>query len=157
MNIFILDKNPYAASMMLCDKHVVKMLLESAQLLCSPFENGSAPYKRTHYNHPCSIWIRQTYANYCWLLDHAYGISDQYLRRYKKIHKSHEVLKWCLDNLESLSFPEIGLQSFVQCMPDQYKVVGDAVQAYRNYYIGEKAKFAKWKLGNTPNWWVSQL
>ena len=70
MNIFVLHKDPVVAAQMQCDKHVVKMLLESAQMLCSPFEPGSAPYRRSHYNHPCSKWARESSSNYQWLWDH---------------------------------------------------------------------------------------
>lgn len=154
MNIFILDSDPTYAAIYQCDKHVVKMILESAQLLCSPFsESTSVPYKRTHYNHPCAIWTRKSLENYEWLLAHAYGLSDEYWRRYGKNHKSNTALHWCWNNYSSLSFKEKELTPFSQCMPEQYKVAGNAVQAYRNYYKGEKAKFAKWKIGNEPEWW----
>jgi hypothetical protein len=72
MNIFVLDTDPQIAAGFLCNKHVVKMSLESAQMLCSAFENGEAPYKRSYYNHPCTKWARESQANYEWLLAHAY-------------------------------------------------------------------------------------
>lgn len=69
MNIFILDTNPKIAAQYHVDKHVVKMILETAQLLCSAhWLNGSeAPYKLTHKNHPCAIWTRECVENYNWL------------------------------------------------------------------------------------------
>lgn len=156
MNIFILDEDPIDAAVMLCDKHVPKMILESAQLLCSPFEPGMAPYRRTHYNHPCAIWVRSSSANYEWLLNHACALADEYWKRYdKRRHKSESVLDWCFENELKIKFPSIELTPFAQCMPEQYKVPGDAVQAYRNYYIGEKARFAKWERGTkVPEWWT---
>ena len=68
--IFILDKDPINVAKIQCDKHVIKMCLETAQMLCSIFEPGIAPYKRTHYNHPCSKWIRESKDNYKWLIKH---------------------------------------------------------------------------------------
>jgi len=154
MNIFILDNQPHVASSMLCDKHISKMLLESVQLLCSAFEPGAAPYKRTHYNHPCAQWTRETKQNYVWLAYYAGCISGEYCSRYNKVHKSEKVLNWCIDNIKLLNLPDLELTEFVQCMPDQYKAPGNAVQAYRNYYIGDKARFAKWKNGKIPWWWI---
>lgn len=155
MNIFVLDEDPVLAATMQCDKHVVKMVLESAQLLCSPFENGEAPYRRTHYNHPCSIWTRTSRQNYDWLLIHAYTLVREYNTRYNKTHKSLSVIDWCAANCGKLNLPDIGRTPFVQAMPDKYKNSCDAVAAYRAYYLGDKAKFAKWTGSNPPEWWNS--
>jgi hypothetical protein len=153
MNIFVLDSNPALAARMLADKHVPKMLLESAQLLCSPFEPGQAPYKRTHYNHPCSVWVRESYGNYSWLLDHAYSISDEFLKRFGKNHKSLAVIDWCQNNIDALIFDKQELTPFALAMPEQYRSE-DAVLSYRNYYLNEKASFAKWAKGTPqPDWW----
>ena len=150
MNIFVLDLDPTKAAEYQCDRHVVKMVLESAQLLCSAHE--SAPYKRTHYNHPSAVWTRSSLSNYRWLLDHAYALAAEYYRRYGNIHKSVAVLDWCYDNTPPLL--ELGLTPFAQAMPDKYKNT-DPVVAYRNYYIHEKAKIAKWKKGTTPEWFTT--
>lgn len=161
MNIFVLDEHPEQSAEFMCDKHVPKMILESAQLLCSSFKAGTAPYKRTHYNHPCAIWTRQTKGNFCWLLEHAYALGDEYFKRYNgKTHKSQQVLDWCWNNMASVTFekdPGDVLTPHPQCMPDKYKVTNDPVQAYRNYYKGNKSKFAKWEKGSPlPGWWINQ-
>lgn len=141
---------------MLCDKHLIKMILESAQLLCGPYEPGEAPYKRTHYNHPCSKWIRESKDNYLWLYRHAVAMCSEYYKYYKKTHKCNWIIFWCTENMEKLNLPEIGLTPFVQAMPEEYKQ-SDCVQAYRNYYIGEKASFAKWSRGRKiPDWWENK-
>jgi len=105
MNIFILDEHPTKAAQYMCDKHVIKMILESAQLLCSAFEPGHAPYKRTHYNHPCAVWIRQSKANYMWLMQHVIALNDEYKYRYDKStdHKSMLAVMWCSLNMETLN------------------------------------------------------
>jgi|TARA_Y100000593_G_scaffold83638_1_gene157833 hypothetical protein len=154
MNIFVVDKDPKRSAQELCDKHVVKMILESAQMLCAVFPNGDAPYKRAFYNHPCTKWARESKENYKWLLDHANAMCGEYTRRYGKIHKSSDIIKWCGFNYDKLNLPSKGLTPFAQAMPEQYKN-NCAVAAYRAYYNGEKAYFATWRTRKTPDWFVS--
>ena len=153
MNIFAVDKDPKISAQQLCDKHVVKMILESAQMLCSAFPNGDAPYKRAFYNHPCTIWARESQENYEWLLAHAYAMCQEYTRRYGKVHKSIYAIEWCGKNYIKLQLPQKGLTKFAQAMPEQYKNKC-SVTAYRSYYNGEKAGFATWKKRETPKWFV---
>ncbi len=153
MNIFAVDKDPKISAQQLCDKHVVKMILESAQMLCSAYPNGDAPYKRAFYNHPCTIWARESQENYEWLLTHAYAMCQEYTRRYGKVHKSIDAIEWCGKNYIKLRLPQKGLTKFAQAMPEQYKNKC-SVTAYRSYYNGEKAGFAKWKKRETPKWFV---
>lgn len=146
MNIFVLDKDPIKAAQLQCDKHVVKMILETAQLLCSIYPEGTAPYKRTHYNHPCAKWTRESWANYYWLYNHGIALCNEYTYRYNKIHKSMDIIIWCWHNIKFDMFDRVKEHdptSFVKCMPDQYKV-DDVVQSYQNYYKNEKASIAKW-------------
>tara|TARA_R100001082_G_scaffold109014_1_gene85309 strand:- start:322 stop:786 length:465 start_codon:yes stop_codon:yes gene_type:complete len=151
MNIFAVDTDPKIAAQQLCDKHVVKMILESAQMLCSVFPNGDAPYRRAFYNHPCTKWARESAENYEWLLDHAYAMCQEYTRRYGKVHKSLDAISWCGSNYHKLNMPRKGLTKFAQAMPEQYKN-SCGVTAYRSYYNGEKAYFAKWSKRETPSW-----
>lgn len=154
MNIFILDKDPVKAAQMQCDKHVVKMILETAQLLCSPYPSGIAPYKRTHYNHPCSIWVREAKDNYIWLYEHGKALLDEYTFRYGKHHKSAAVIDWCFNNMSQLNLPK-GFTEFKVCMPDELKK-SCPVESYRNYYNISKASLAKWNNGrNKPTWFTS--
>ena len=128
---------------MQCDKYVVKMTLETAQLLCSVFPKDKAPYKRTHFNHPCSVWCRQSKGNYKWLIEHGLALCEEYTYRYGKIHKSKEVILWCKNNLNKLKFPRESKTHFVLCFKDEYKI-GNAIKSYRFYYNQEKSKIAKW-------------
>lgn len=153
MNIFYLDECPVKSAVMQCDKHVVKMILESAQMLCTALhEKGiEAPYKSTHKNHPCSIWARQSDLNYAWLYEHMVELANEYTRRYNKTHKTSnhfEFLKpnflYTLKDLKDLPPPP-------QCMPDEHKRES-TVEAYRQYYIKEKSYMAKWKHHNQPEW-----
>jgi hypothetical protein len=152
MNIFVLARDPTIAAQSLCDKHVPKMVLESAQLLCSVFPPDAAPYRRTHYNHPCAKWVRASNANYFWLLMHALSLCYEFQFRYGHPHKSSSVIAWCQNNIGGL-VPRGPSTPHVQAMPDKYKH-RNAVTAYRRYYIGEKASFAKWEKGRPPpKWW----
>lgn len=153
MNIFVLDNCPEFAAKYQCDKHVVKMVLETAQLLCSAHE--TAPYKRTHYNHPCAIWTRSSMGNYDWLVRHGLALAREYTFRYNKIHKSTEVIEWAMLNKPNIL--DLGLLPFAQAMPDQYKNPDDAVSAYRNYYMKEKARIATWTKTETPYWYIVEV
>lgn len=160
MNIFHVNSDPKLAARDLCDKHVVKMILESAQMICSFFPKDTAPYKRTHYNHPSTVWARTSESNFLWLTEHSLELGEEYTRRYQKQHKSIDIIKWCLENYDTYSSDFINedksLTEFAQCMPDVYKVPGNAVQAYRNYYIVDKKEFATWKKpGKKPEWFFS--
>ncbi len=162
MNIFVLDKDPYVAAQMMCDKHVVKMILEGCQMLSTVHsldvvqDNKPALYKPCFHNHPCTIWARASKSNYYWLANHTFELTNEYSSRYcGKIHKSTDMAYWFTQNAPS-NLPTTICTDFAQAMPEQYKNV-DGVAAYRAYYLGEKAKFAKWKLGNEPMWFTSAM
>ena len=151
MNIFVLDPDPKIAATMACDKHVVKMILETAQMMCTVVTSygHDAPYRSTHAKHPCTIWAAQSRANWNWLIEHGMSLCDEYTKRYKKIHKSQRAIEWCA--MMHIDLPEIPQTPFAQAMPSQYKNEC-AVTAYRDYYMGEKAHFATWRT-QAPSWW----
>ena len=152
MNIFVVDENPILAAQDLCNKHNVKMVLESAQMLCSVFPNGEAFYRRTHYNHPCSKWVRQSKQNYEWLVKHGMALCKEYTKRYGRVHKSQEVIKWCENNYHTIDFPSQSLTPFVQAMPEKYRGE-NTVEAYRDYYRSDKKDIAIWPPNGSPSWW----
>jgi hypothetical protein len=141
MNIFYLDSDPVKAAQIQYNKHVVKMILESAQMLCTAhhhYDNGhNVPYKKAHYNHPSTIWCRQNASQYMWLYDHMIALGKEYTKRYKKTHLT---ITKCAEVLKQLppTIPETIFTEPPQCMPDQYKVIGDSLSAYWNYYEQEK-------------------
>lgn len=151
MNIFVLHEKPEIAATMACDKHVVKMILETAQMMCTVVASygHETPYRATHAKHPCTIWAAQSRANWNWLVEHGMSLCDEYTKRYNKIHKSQRVIEWCA--MTHVDLPETPQTPFAQAMPPQYRNEC-AVTAYRAYYMGEKAHFATWKT-QTPNWW----
>lgn len=158
MNIFVLDRDPVKAAKMQCDKHVVKMTLESTQMLSNAYPETIAPYGRTHYNHPCSKWVRSSLANYLWLIKHALALCDEYEYRYVRVHECRKVILWCermLDKMVPYTFkmPYDALTEFVLAMPDEFKCE-DPVESYRAYYMGSRIrKFAKWTRRKRPSWY----
>ena len=139
MNIFYLDEDPVKAAQLQYNKHVVKMILESAQMLCTAhrfYGNDNVPYKTAHLNHPSTIWVRESDEHYDWLYNHMLALGREYTKRYNKEHLS---ITKCTQPLfcSPQGIPYKKLVQPPQCMPDEYKDKC-SVQAYWNYYIGEK-------------------
>ena len=162
MNIFYIDRDPVIAAQMSCDKHVVKMILESAQMLCAAhrvldgdeYADKMGLYKMVHKNHPSTIWTRTSKKNYDWHWKHFDALMKEYTHRYGKHHATERLL-------DTLSTPPLNINRegpFTdppQCMPDYCKD-GDTVMAYQTYYILEKSRFAKWTKRQTPEWFNGQ-
>ena len=150
MNIFYLDKCPYKAAELQYNKHVVKMILESAQMLCTAHHHydlfTDVPYKKAHYNHPSTIWCRQNKNHYRWLYNHMIGLGQEYEDRYGKTHLSITKCKGPLFTYP-VDIPQGKFEQPPQCMPDEYKDKC-SIQAYWNYYIGDKSKIANLKKEN---------
>ena len=150
MNIFYLHKDPVKAAQYQYNKHVVKMILESAQMLCTAhhhyaeelgYDNSYIPYKKAHYNHPSTIWTRQNSRNYYWLYHHMLALGDEYTKRYNKTHltitKCYDALQYC-----PVGMPLGGkFNQPPQAMPDEYKHE-DSIIAYWQYYINGKSHIA---------------
>ena len=153
MNIFVLSLNPQEAAEYHCDKHVVKMILETAQLLyCShwivdPDSLPSTAYKKAHPNHPCAIWVRESTENYRWLSDLGLALCSEYTYRYGKRHKTQDHLEWLSDNFPPL--PNIPRTQFRMAMPIEFKNE-DPVLAYHAYYLGAKERMLKFSKRPLP-------
>jgi len=152
VNIFVLSTDPEEAARMQCDKHCLKMILESGQMLCAAHEPNTAPWKRTHYNHPCTVWTRASTENYKWLATHGLVLCDEYTKRYGKVHAAEEVLVWCAENIP-VNVPVGPLTPFVVSIKDPKYHLGDPVSSYRAYYKGDKVRFARWRYCDPPSWW----
>lgn len=178
MNVFYLSKNADACARYHCDKHVVKMILEYAQLLSTAHrvldgeqvvvvKNGrrcrtyvlrghlheATLYKATHVNHPSARWVRESTANYTWLWHLFCAVCDEYTHRYGKIHKTESKLRMIL-TAPPVNIPRGKFTPPPLAMPDKYMVEGDALASYRAYYIGDKQRMARWKKRNPPKWFV---
>jgi len=164
MNIFYLDPDPNKCAKSHCDKHVPKMILESAQMLSTAYQVASPdrivdlgvmPYKAAYKNHPSTKWARQTLSNFKWLHSLALALCSEYTFRYYKIHKSEKLIRAMAKALPSL--PNSEFTEPPQCMPDIWKAES-TVLAYRTYYFMEKSYFAKWTKGRSaPHWWSSNV
>jgi hypothetical protein len=159
MNIFFLDEDVKKCAQYHVDKHVVKMILETAQLLCgvhhvTAHDTSHVPYKLSHKNHPCSIWCRESLSNYLYLCELGLELCKEYTYRYGKRHKSQDVIEWCLINKPNI--PDIEFTEPAKAMPDEYKVKS-VVESYRNYYVGTKSGFAIWKNREKPFWFEKKM
>jgi len=154
MNIFVLDKDPKIAAQYHCNKHNVKMILESAQILSTVIREqfpDADVYKSTHKNHPCTLWTKQSIQNFKWLYQLAIELCVEYTYRYEKTHKTEQVLSKINQYIDKLLFPENTLTPFAQAMPSKYKNKNPVI-AYRNYYIFEKSNILQYKKRSIPKW-----
>ena len=161
MNIFVLDECPIQSAQMQCDKHVVKMPLETAQMLCSVWHRyglgDKVPYREAHKNHPCTLWTGDSAENYEWLWQHGMELCFEYTRRYNKIHKCQQVIM-DLDKVHATMFPvDTNGTPHPQCMPEEYKEgMHNSVLAYRRYYVNDKKDIAKWEKSRAVPKWFTQ-
>jgi len=178
MNIFYISDDPVQAAQWMVDRHVVKMILESAQLLSTahrlldgeeivitqprkkkiwrlPDARESVLYSATHINHPSAVWCRQSVENYNWLVDHFFALMAEYTHRYEKEHKCFGELSYMLQsppkNLKDWDWTDMP-----SCMDDSYKIGNDPLQNYRNYYKVGKEKLHKWTNREAPPWILNQ-
>lgn len=181
MNIFYIDENPIQAAQWMVDKHVIKMILESAQLLSTAHrvldgieidyvkinpETGksrkakkwvlhdgrdSVIYSATHINHPSAIWCRKSVENYNWLVEHFFALMGEYTYRYGKNHKCYGEISFML------STPPKNLKDYdwtpmPSCMDEKYIISNNPLTNYRNYYKLGKSSIHSWKIRNPPDW-----
>jgi len=185
MNIFILDNDPVLAAQLQCDKHVVKMIVESGQMLSTahrmldgtverrPSKSGKTTvnyyklnderedimYKAVHFNHPCSIWTRESCCNYTWHYEHFIALCEEYTYRYGKVHstetKLRDVLKQIPKNINRVGGKtpfKLAMQSNPECVVNTLGGV-DAVATYQNFYKTKQKRFnMDWTKRQIPEW-----
>lgn len=121
-------------------------------MLCTALNKKgfTTPYKSTHVKHPCVLWVEESSDNFNWLKNLALMLNEEYRFRFDKQsdHKSIAVL----DEISGFHYESRGLTEFAQAMPQQYKLPGSAVDAYRQFYLGEKTGFARWTKRDVPHW-----
>jgi hypothetical protein len=179
MNIFVLDLDPEKCAEYHCDSHLVKMITEHNQILGSiaytargisrkaditpefvskvfpgfprKMEDRPYPYGIGYKNHPCTTWAAASIQNYLWLCNLTLRMCEEYTKRYGRKHAGEDICRWYYSNMPA-SLPMLQMTHFPQAMPDDCKVPGDVVTAYRNYYKKYKASFAKWAHSPKPTW-----
>ncbi len=152
MNIFYLDNNQETCARWHCDKHVVKMILEVAQMLCTVhWENGGeAPYKSTHKNHPSTRWSGSNKSNYLWLCDLGKELCKEYTFRYEKTHKTEKHIDWLVKNIPSI--PDGEFSEPPKAMGDYKRPEMSVIENYKFYYKEAKKEFLNYKKRETPSW-----
>ena len=155
MNIFVTDQSPITSAKSLDNKRVVKMILESAQMLSTAvnIHGGEGPYRTAYKNHPCTIWARESRANFEWLLAHMQALSDEYTRRYNKTHKSSLHLPSLRQ--DAILIPEVTQTPFEICIQDHFRPTKDPIDGYRKcltykWFVTDKRK-PEWPFGK-PEW-----
>lgn len=185
MNIFYLDKDPKTCAEMHNDKHVVKMIIEYAQLMSTAHRlldgeeylgmtaNGrrikrwrlndsreDILMKASHINHPSAVWCRANEDNYFWLYSLWFWLCKEYTFRYGKTHACSRLDDTILNPPNNIARRKLAtIPVFyppTPAMPDTYKVPGDSLTSYHNYYKGGKQHLASWKKRNIPSWYNSQ-
>ena len=166
MNIFILSWIIENCVKYHCDKHVIKMILETTQLLstCQHMTNStqaqkwtdeSKIYRKTHMNHPSSLWTRECRENYIWLCHLGLALCREYGFRYDKQpedHKCHSKLVFLITHVPPQLSDNGGVITIPKmAMPDQYKSE-NPVLSYRTYYLNDKARMLVWRKRGPPNW-----
>ena len=152
MNIFALSYDPERCAQAHCDKHVVKMILEHAQMMATVVRESGIEhdgYRSTHKHHPCTLWLGQSSGNWDWLMEMTYQLDREYRFRYDHdvSHKSWSAIL----ALPEPDLPHLGLTPFAQAMPDEFKHE-DGVVAYRRYYSGAKSPILSYTKREQPEW-----
>jgi hypothetical protein len=181
INIFYIETDPYKAAQSMVDRNVVKMILETAQLLSTAHrildgteyigksvsgqknvrrwllsdELETKLYSATHVNHPSAVWVRQSLNNYNWLYCHFEGLLNEYTRRYGKVHKCNGMKEFLIKPPKNI--PTGYFTSPTCAMPDEYKISKDAVENYRYYYNVAKKHLHSWKNAPTPDWIIQDI
>jgi hypothetical protein len=137
------------------------MILETAQMLSSAHhvvnpDNDFPIYRKTHVNHPCSVWARQSAVNYKWLTQLGLHLCDEYGFRYDKTHKTERVMLWLEANVPaSLDTSRVSITPFALAMPEELRDVSNPIKSYRNYYLTKReGRLGTWKNRLPPPWWV---
>ncbi|PRP75133.1 hypothetical protein PROFUN_03969 [Planoprotostelium fungivorum] len=168
MNLFLLDLNRQLCAAGHCDKHIIKMILELAQLLYGVWAlteedakwREQAPkqgYRVTHKHHPVSVWLRASRQNYVFAASFSQAMLEEYTKRYHRVHGCTDHLVWLENNIPP-KLEDKPMSQMPQAMPEQYRVndgcgsMEDTVEAYRRYYVGEKMWMAKYTNSEWPQW-----
>lgn len=180
MNIFTLSNDPIEAARMQCDKHIVKMCTESAQMLSTahrmldgqlthvPSKSGKTKvkawilpddregvlYKAVHMNHPCTVWTMKSNSNYMWHYAHFIALCDEYTYRYGKVHATDKLFR------ERFAFMPKNIKygamtPFALAMKANPECMhpDDPVRSYREFYQTKQGRFKMaWTKREIPEW-----
>lgn len=171
MNIFVTHPHPGMCAQVLDDRRLVKMVLETAQLISTTWHEVTGRhlgYLPTHVNHPCSVWARSSFENLTWLVHHGEALLTEYTRRYERMHASSAVIQCSADRLPELFKMKrlpVERTPFVNCARStarglDFTHVEDVHEAYRQYMRAkwkEDGLNARWTRRSPPAWWRSKV
>ena len=185
MNLFVLDPCPIKSAELQCDKHVVKMIVESAQMLSTVHRmldgtettklsksgkrtvkywemQGSDEqllYKAVHMNHPCTVWSRETHLNYLWHYIHFCALCDEYTYRYGKTHSTDSLLRERLRKLpRNIPHGHKTPQPLAMGSNPECMDHRDIVGSYRKFYQTKQERFSMdWTKREVPSWFSPQI
>jgi hypothetical protein len=149
MNIFATSPCPKESAKFLDNKRLVKMCLETTQILCTVINENAGekitPYKSTHKNHPCVKWAGESQENFFWLNIHAMELCGEYKIRFGKVHACTLIAS----DLPLLDVEKIEQTPFVNCAANKslgldFKHINNVHEAYKQYLK------ARWKLDKMP-------
>ena len=161
MNIFAIESDAsgnidWIASAKSQDNYrVVKMILESVQMLCTALnlQHGYqiSPYKNAHAKHPSTLWVRKSSANFELLIEHTLAMLDEYTERFGKTHKCAAVLEKVIDIYDPSLFTMHEETPLPLCMPEEFKS-NNIVESYRRFYASKpRIRYPKNKI---PTWFM---
>lgn len=181
MNIFVIDECPVKAAQQQCDKHVVKMIVEAAQMLSTAHrildgneelrlsKSGKRQvkyythpylddilYKAVHHNHPSTVWTRESKDNYIWHYKHFVALCDEYTYRYGRKHFTDNKLRSILAEVPK-NIPDIGPTPVKLAMGDSPECMfpEDPVKSYRLFYHTKQDRFKMvWSKRDVPSWFT---
>ena len=172
MNIFVLDSSPIKSAQYMCDKHIPKMAVETVQMLVSalrrhnasdndvPLTLAGTPHKGGYRNHPATVWAGESSSNFEWLLEHGFALCDEFKFRFGKQHSCEDQLNHIQRNFYRI--PKGPMTDVALCVGVEiqgtvgatHAPIETAVDVYRQFYIVDKMRFAKWERGREcPYWW----
>ncbi len=146
MNIFAIEGNKNqidwtASALSLDNLRTVKMILETAQLLCTGLNTLGlqSPYKSFNPKHPSCMWVNESVGNFNALLAYGFALESEYFCRFGKRHNCISILNHCynqymrvLKDNSKYNHLETPLK---MAMPEQFKNSNDIVGSYRNYFV----------------------
>ena len=160
MNIFAIEQTPsgdidWVKSAQAQDNYrVVKMILESCQMLCTVInvqhDEQVTPYRTTHAKHPSTLWVAKSSANFQRLVEHTLAMLEEYTERFNKIHKCAGVLEKIIDIYDPTRFACHDDTPLPLCMPDEFKT-GSIVESYRKFYASKPRM--RYPTEKIPVWW----
>src|SRR3954467_13069680 len=171
MNIFAVSRSPLLCCRALDDKRLRKLLLETAQILCTVLNLSSGrqvtPYKNSHAGNTLTLWAKNDLRNFDWLILLGVAMGKEYEHRFQKRHASSEVIdeieleflvRRCENNGLDSSYPVNWVNAASNSKLNiSFRHIADVHLAYRLYLNARWAQdklYPTWTRRSPPKWAV---